>query len=74
MGTSPGRESLNYGLILLLFALIIYTAIGLTLRVEPAPGDGLRQVDGRAIEPDAPAGVIGVRAGAPAVAVAPRVP
>jgi len=74
MGTSPDRESLTFGMILLLFALIAYAAIGLTLRVEPAPGDGPREVDGRAIERDAAASVISVREGAPALAVAPRSP
>jgi hypothetical protein len=38
----PRREPLNYGLILLLFALIAYAAIGLTIGAEPASGDELR--------------------------------
>ena len=74
MGTLPGREPLNYGLILLLFALITYAAIGLTLRVEPTPGDGPREVDGRAIEPDAPGSVVSVRDGVAALVAAPGSP
>jgi hypothetical protein len=74
MGTLPGREPLNYGLILLLLALIAYAAIGLTLRVEPTPGDGPRKLDGRAIEPDAPASVVSVRDGAPALVAVPGSP
>jgi hypothetical protein len=41
MEPSPGREPLNTGLILLFLALIAYAAIGLTLRVEPVPGNEL---------------------------------
>jgi hypothetical protein len=41
MEPTPGREPLNYGLILLFLALVAYAAIGLTLRAEPVSGDEL---------------------------------
>jgi hypothetical protein len=54
MEPSMRREPLNYALVLLLFALIAYAAIGLTLRAEPAAGEETRGADVRVNEPGVP--------------------
>lgn len=50
MESTPGRGSLNYGLILLFLALIAYAAIGLTLGVASDSGDELQGLDERTVE------------------------
>jgi hypothetical protein len=65
MEPTPGRRSLNYGLILLLLALIAYAAIGLTLRVEPVSGDELEGLEAQVVESGGAPWESGARGGGP---------